>query len=58
MYNELNMVIPSLQFKADYTIVKGLRDLSGWGWDDVNNHIVVKDDIWNTYVKVYLIFSL
>jgi Myb/SANT-like DNA-binding domain len=50
--------MPSLQLKADYIIVKGLRDLSGWGWDDINNHIVVEDDVWDAYVKVCHVFLI
>jgi hypothetical protein len=51
------VLITSLQLKADYVIVKGLCDLYGWGWDDVNNHIVVEDDVWNAYVIISCVFS-
>ncbi|KAJ7318056.1 hypothetical protein DFH08DRAFT_715075 [Mycena albidolilacea] len=37
--------------KADYLIVKSLREKSGWGWDDERHLIVVSDDIWEEFIK-------
>ncbi|KAJ7760661.1 hypothetical protein DFH07DRAFT_957500 [Mycena maculata] len=38
--------------KAQYQMVKMLRDKSGWGWDDEEKHVVVEDSVWNTYLQV------
>jgi hypothetical protein len=41
-----------LQLKANYILVKQLRDKSGWGWDDEEKHIVVEDSVWEAYLQV------
>ncbi|KAJ7751617.1 hypothetical protein B0H16DRAFT_1419396 [Mycena metata] len=38
--------------KAQFQLVKSLRNKSGWGWDDVEKHVVVSDDVWNAYLEI------
>ncbi|KAJ6523041.1 hypothetical protein B0H19DRAFT_869807, partial [Mycena capillaripes] len=38
--------------KAQYQLVKMLRDKSGWGWNDEDKHIVVEDAVWEAYVAI------
>ena len=36
--------------KKDYQIVKELRDLSGFGWDDEQEMVTASKEVWDTYV--------
>ncbi|KAJ6481423.1 hypothetical protein C8R47DRAFT_1073792 [Mycena vitilis] len=38
--------------KGQYALVKMLRNKSGWGWDDVEKHVVVEDDVWNAFLAI------
>ncbi|KAJ6532632.1 hypothetical protein B0H19DRAFT_853318, partial [Mycena capillaripes] len=38
--------------KAQYQLVKMLREKSGWGWNDEDKHIVVEDAVWEAYVAI------
>ncbi|KAJ7870849.1 hypothetical protein B0H13DRAFT_1896029 [Mycena leptocephala] len=38
--------------KAQYQLVKMLRDKSGWGWNDQDKHIIVEDAVWEAYVAI------
>ncbi|KAF8065310.1 hypothetical protein FPV67DRAFT_1671582 [Lyophyllum atratum] len=38
--------------KANFAIVKSLKEKSGWGWDDEKKIIVVSDDVWQEFLKV------
>ncbi|KAJ6456818.1 hypothetical protein C8R47DRAFT_1227703 [Mycena vitilis] len=38
--------------KGQYVLVKMLRNKSGWGWDDVEKHVVVEDDVWNAFLAI------
>jgi hypothetical protein len=37
-------------------MVKSFHELSGWGWDDAHNHIVVDSDVWDAHVNVHCMF--
>ncbi len=41
-----------LQLKQEYIILKTMRDLSGWGWDNVKKAPITSDEIWNAYIDV------
>ncbi|KAJ7788309.1 hypothetical protein B0H13DRAFT_2395059, partial [Mycena leptocephala] len=41
-----------LSLKAQYQLVKMLRDKSGWGWNDQDKHIVIEDAVWEAYVAI------
>ncbi|CAI0467353.1 unnamed protein product [Linum tenue] len=58
--------IPGCGIKAKPTIATRIRKLkhwfhatmtmkkeSGWGWHTVDNHVIVSDDVWKVYVKVF-----
>lgn len=47
-----SLLLIFLQLKAQYQIVKTLRNKSGWRWDDENKHIVVEDSVWEAAVEV------
>lgn len=40
------------QLKRSYTIIKKLKDQSGFGWDDVLQTVTADDHVWDAYVKV------
>ena len=35
-------------------MVKHLRGLSGWGWDDTRKIIIAPDDVWDAYLAASL----
>ncbi|KAJ7623110.1 hypothetical protein DFH06DRAFT_1142895 [Mycena polygramma] len=37
--------------KGQYALVKMLRNKSGWGWDNMEKHIVVEDNVWNVLME-------
>jgi hypothetical protein len=47
-------VSDTLQLKKEYDIVKELRNLSGFGWDDAMKHVKVLPAVWDEYLKVRL----
>lgn len=47
----------NIQLKGHYKIVKVLHNKSGWGWDSDAHHVVVEDDVWDDFVKVFPTFS-
>ncbi|KAJ7760868.1 hypothetical protein DFH07DRAFT_957399 [Mycena maculata] len=38
--------------KAQYQLIKALRNKSGWGWDDENKHVVVEDSVWDASLLI------
>ncbi|KAJ6626023.1 hypothetical protein B0H10DRAFT_1662544, partial [Mycena sp. CBHHK59/15] len=38
--------------KAQYALVKSLREKSGWGWNDEEKHIAIEDSVWDVYLRV------
>lgn len=43
---------PFAQLKKDYLIVKKLRGLSGWGWDDARKMVIAEATEWERYLAV------
>ncbi|KAJ7449289.1 hypothetical protein FB451DRAFT_1147286 [Mycena latifolia] len=43
---------PKQQMRAQYQLIKALREKSGWGWDDDGKHIVVEDSVWDAYLAI------
>ncbi|KAF5318979.1 hypothetical protein D9758_018530 [Tetrapyrgos nigripes] len=39
------------RFKKDFKIVRRLRTLSGFGWDNVRNMVTATDQVWDAYIK-------
>ena len=46
-----------VQLKADYKIVKTLRGLSGFGWDEGQQMVTAPPAVWENYVQVCLCCS-
>ena len=46
-----------VQMKGDYKIVKALRELSGFGWDEVKKLVTASDSVWDDYLAVSIYFS-
>jgi len=46
-------LILSLQLKGEYKVVKTLRGLSGFGWDEGNQMVTAPMAVWAAYVKVH-----
>jgi len=46
------MSLLGLQLKKDYLIVKKLRELSGFGWDDDLKIVTATDEVWEAYLQV------
>ena len=40
------------QIKGSYLMVKELRGLSGFGWDEDRKVVVASDEVWDEYIKV------
>ena len=40
------------ELKQEFDIVKKLRGLSGFGWDDADQKVIASDDVWEDYLKV------
>ena len=51
---------PSLvcQFKDKFKIVKTLRSLSGFSWDDQRKMVTAEPDVWDCYLKVCMLIYL
>lgn len=47
-----------VQTKKDYCTVKGLRDKSGFGWDEELSLVTAPDDVWDKLAKVRLCLLL
>ena len=45
------------QLKQEYDVVKKMRSLSGWGWDDERNAPEVSDEVWDAYTRVSLSYT-
>ena len=43
-----------LQLKREYDLIKGLRNLSGVGWDDATKKVKANLSVWIEYIKVRL----
>ena len=41
-----------LQLKREYDLIKGLRNLSGVGWDDATKKVKANPSVWIEYIKV------
>ena len=41
-----------LQLKREYDLIKGLRNLSGVGWDDATKKVKANLSVWIEYIKV------
>lgn len=41
-----------LQLKKEYREVKQLRDLSGFGWDDIQKLVTADNDVWLRLITV------
>ncbi|KDQ18865.1 hypothetical protein BOTBODRAFT_82563, partial [Botryobasidium botryosum FD-172 SS1] len=39
------------RLKGLYKIVKGLRDVSGFGWDDATQMVQAADEVWDRYLE-------
>jgi uncharacterized protein YktA (UPF0223 family) len=37
------------ELKSDYGIIKTLKELSGFGWDDRNKIVTAPNDVWEAY---------
>jgi hypothetical protein len=46
------VILKDYQLKGEYRIVRELRELSGWGWDDVKKMVVASDSVWDAYLEV------
>ena len=44
----------TVQLKREYEIIKGLRNLSGVGWNDVTKRVKAEPSVWDAYCKVRL----
>ena len=42
----------TLQLKQEFDIVKELRGLSGFGWDDERKVVTASADVWEAYLEV------
>lgn len=40
------------QLKSDYTIVKAVREASGFGWNDIKKMPTAAKDVWDRYITV------
>jgi len=40
------------QLKQEFDIVKTLRGLSGFGWDDERKIVTASSDVWDAYIEV------
>lgn len=40
------------QLKQEYDIVKGLRKLSGFGWNEAKMTVTASNDVWTDYCAV------
>ena len=47
-------VSDNLQLKKEYDIVKELRSLSGFGWDEATKQVHTLPPVWDEYIKVHL----
>jgi hypothetical protein len=34
-------------------MVKTLRELSGWGWNEMTHMVIAPSDVWDEYLKVH-----
>ncbi|KAL5480799.1 hypothetical protein ACEPAI_9739 [Sanghuangporus weigelae] len=41
------------KFKSEYTIVKKLRNASGFGWDSERGLVTASADVWDAYIAVH-----
>ncbi|KAL5536485.1 hypothetical protein ACEPAF_307 [Sanghuangporus sanghuang] len=41
------------KFKSEYTIIKKLRNASGFGWDDECGCVTATEDVWTAYLAVH-----
>lgn len=41
------------KIKADYKIVKFIRELSGFGWDEEKHLATAEQDVWESFQKVW-----
>ena len=39
-------------------MVKELRGLSGWGWDEDTHMVTAPDGVWEAYIEVCIKFSM
>lgn len=40
------------QLKKEYLIVKALRHLSGFGWDETEQMVTAPEEVWAAYLEV------
>ena len=45
-----------MQLKQEFEIVKELRGLSGFGWDDIKKIVTATDEVWEAYLAVSNLF--
>jgi hypothetical protein len=46
------------QFKKEYKIVKTLQSLSGFGWDDLKKMVTAEPQVWDSYLKVSVYYTV
>ena len=39
-------------------MVKELRGLSGWGWDEDIHMVTAPDEVWEAYIEVCIMFAM
>jgi hypothetical protein len=40
------------KLKQEFDVMKKLRGLSGFGWDDAEQRVTALDNVWDDYIKV------
>jgi len=52
LFLSISFITHYLQLKSEYKLVKTLRGLSGFGWDEGNQMVTVPLSVWEKYIAV------